>query len=61
MAEAEQLYLDELNLRVAEPVLVGDVVGVAGLATGLAAGAAGLDGELLAPGLQLVNALLGPA
>ena len=53
--------LDELNLGVAETVLVGNVVGVAGLAAGLAAGATGLESELLAPGLQLVDAVLGPA
>jgi len=53
--------LNKLDLRVAEPVFVGDVVGVTSLSAGLAAGATGLNGELLAPGLQLVNALLGPA
>ena len=53
--------LDELDLGVSEPVLVGDVVGVASLAAGLSAGATGLDSELLAASLQLVNGLLGPA
>jgi len=53
--------LDELDLGVSQSVLVGDVVGVSGLAARLAAGATGLDSELLAPGLQLVDALLGPA
>merc|ERR1712012_465883 len=53
--------LDQLNLRVSEPVLVGDVVGVSGLATGLSTGATGLQVKLLATSLQLVNAVLGPA
>merc|ERR1719397_946856 len=53
--------LDQLDLGVSQSVLVGDVVGVTRLAAGLSPGASGLDGELLAPGLQLVNALLGPA
>merc|ERR1719284_811007 len=53
--------LDKLDLGVSQSVLVGDVVGVSSLATRLTAGATGLDGELLAPGLELVNALLGPS
>merc|ERR1719402_92912 len=53
--------LDELNLGVSEPVLVGDVVGVSSLATRLAAGSTGLQVKLLATSLQLVNAVLGPA
>ena len=53
--------LDQLDLGVSQPVLVGDVVGVTSLATRLSAGAAGLDSQLLTPGLQLVNSLLGPA
>ena len=53
--------LDELDLGVSQSVLVGDVVGVSGLAARLSAGATGLDSELLAPGLELVDALLGPA
>ena len=53
--------LDQLDLGVSQPVLVGDVVGVSSLATGLAAGATGLDSQLLTPGLQLVNGLLGPS
>ena len=53
--------LDELHLGVAEPVLVGDVVGDAGLAAALAAGAAGLQAELLAALLEGLIALLGPA
>merc|ERR1719490_103098 len=53
--------LDELNLRVSEPVLVGDVVGVSGLAARLSTGATGLQVQLLATSLQLVDAVLGPA
>jgi len=53
--------LDELNLGVAKTMLVGDVVGVASLSAGLSPGSTGLDGELLASGLQLVNSLLGPS
>merc|ERR1712012_1517587 len=53
--------LDKLNLRVSEPVLVGDVVGVSGLATRLSTGATGLQVKLLATSLELVNAVLGPA
>merc|ERR1719317_1522917 len=53
--------LDQLNLRVSEPVLVGDVVGVSGLATRLSTGSTGLQVKLLATSLELVNAVLGPA
>merc|ERR1719249_89647 len=53
--------LDELNLGVSEPVLVGDVVGEASLATRFSTSATGLQVKLLATSLQLVNAVLGPA
>jgi len=53
--------LDELNLGVSKTMLVGDVIGVASLSAGLSPGSTGLDGELLASGLQLVNSLLGPS
>jgi len=53
--------LDKLDLGVSQSVLVGDVVSVSGLAARLAAGATGLDGELLAPLLQGWETLLGPA
>jgi len=53
--------LDELDLRVAKTVLVGNVVGVAGLTARLAAGTTGLESEGFAPLLQLVNRILGPA
>merc|ERR1719418_26168 len=42
-------------------MLVGDVIGVASLAAGLSLGATGLDSKLLAPGLELVHGLGGPA
>jgi len=53
--------LDKLNLRVSEPVLVGDVIGVSSLATRLSTGSTRLQVELLATSLQLVDAVLGPA
>ena len=39
--------LDKFHLRVAEPVLVRDVVGEAGLTTGLSPGAARLEMKFL--------------
>ena len=53
--------LDQLDLAVAQPVLVGDVVGDAGLAAGLPPGAPWLKVQLLAPGRQHFGAELGPA
>merc|ERR1719490_606149 len=53
--------LDELNLGVSEPVLVGDVVGVSSLATGLSTGSTGLQVKLLATSLELGHAVLGPS
>merc|ERR1719431_2554627 len=53
--------LDELDLGVSKPVLVGDVIGVSSLATRLSTGSTGLQVELLATSLQLVDAVLGPA
>jgi len=53
--------LDQLNLGVSQTVLVGDVISATSLATGLASGTSGLDSQLLASSLQLVNRLLGPA
>merc|ERR1712015_21368 len=53
--------LDKLDLRVAETVLVRDVIGAASLATGFSPGSSGLDGEFLAPLLQSGQALLGPS
>ena len=82
--DAVNHLLDELNLGVAQPVLVRDVVShtcagergldigegtkmlakvlnLTGLAAGLSPGAPGLQVELLAPGLEGGEALLGPA
>jgi len=53
--------LDQLNLGVAKTMLVGNVIGVASLAARFATGATGLDGELLAPLLESINTILGPA
>ena len=53
--------LHKLNLRVTQPVLVGDVVGDAGLATRLSPGAPGLQVQFLATSCQGLQALLGPA
>merc|ERR1719458_295257 len=50
--------LDEGDLGVSQPVLVGHVVGAAIEATRLSAGSTGLDCELLAPLLQGVKTLL---
>merc|ERR1739848_987039 len=51
--------LDQLDLGVSQPVLVGDVVGVASLTTGLSPGPAGLDCQLFSASLQFVNPFLG--
>merc|ERR1712038_107453 len=53
--------LDKLDLRVSKSVLVGDVIGVSGLATRLSTGSTGLQVELLTSLLQFVNAVLGPS
>ncbi len=59
--DAVNHLLHKLNLGVTQAVLVGDVIGVASLATRLSAGATGLDLQLLAPLLQGIHTLLGPA
>jgi len=53
--------LDQLNLGVSQPVLVGDVIGVASLSTRLSTGSTGLQVELLASLLKLFDRVLGPA
>merc|ERR1719356_1238490 len=53
--------LDQLDLRVAQTVLVGDVIGVTSLASRFTAGSTGLDSELFASNLQFVDTLLGPS
>merc|ERR1719167_1514454 len=59
--DAVNHLLDELDFAVAQAVLVGDVVGDAGLTARLAAGAAGLEVQVLTAHLQNVNPLLGVA
>jgi len=53
--------LDKLDFGVTETVLVGNVVGGAGLTARFTAGTAGLQVQFLALGLQFVDTLLGPA
>merc|ERR1719206_987131 len=53
--------LYQLDLRVSQSVLVGDVIGEASLSTRFSAGATGLQVELLAPDLQFLNAMLSPS
>ena len=59
--DAVNHLLDQLDLAVAQPVLVGDVVGDASLAAGLSPGAPGLQVQLLAPCRQHLGSELGPA
>merc|ERR1719460_401689 len=51
--------LDQLNLTVAKPVLVGDVVGDSCLTARLPSGTTRLHSQLFAPGLQSRKSLLG--
>jgi len=53
--------LDKLNLGVSKTMLVGDVISVTSLAARLSAGSTGLDSELLASSLELVDGFLGPS
>merc|ERR1712012_879845 len=53
--------LDKLNLRVSQPVLVGDVIGMSSLATTLSSGSTGLQVKLFTSLLQLLNTVLGPS
>eukprot|EP00116_Pleurobrachia_bachei_P003277 sb/3463539/ len=53
--------LHQLHLRVSQSMFVGDIVSVSSLATRLSSGSSGLKSQFLAPGLQLVNSLLGPS
>lgn len=53
--------LNKLDFRVAQTMLVGNVISVTSLAARLTTGTTGLETELLAPGLQGINAVLGPA
>jgi len=53
--------LDQLDLRVAKTMLVGNVISVASLAARLSAGTTGLEVKGLAPSLEGINGVLGPA
>jgi len=53
--------LDQLDLGVAETMLVGDVIGVTSLASRFSASSTRLHSELLASNLELVNTLFGPS
>jgi hypothetical protein len=53
--------LDKLDLGVSETVLVGNVIGVAGVTTRFTTGSTGLKSKLLTPGLQSGGSLLGPS
>jgi len=53
--------LDKGDFGVTQSMLVGNVVGVASLSTRFTTGSTGLDGQLLAPGLECWQTLLGPA
>ena len=53
--------LDKLDFRVAETMLVGDIVSNTSLTTRFTAGTTGLESKILAPGLQGGKAFLGPA
>ena len=53
--------LDQLDLAVAQPVLVGDVVGHSGLSARLSPGSFGLKVELLTPGGKHLGSKLGPS
>jgi len=53
--------LDKLNLRVSKTVLVGNVIGVSGLAARFTTGTTGLETHTVAPSLQSVNGVLGPS
>ena len=53
--------LNQLNFRVAQTVLVGNVISDASLAARFTTGTTGLESQLLAPGLQSGQTLLGPS
>jgi len=53
--------LDELDFRVTQTMLVGNVISVASLAARLSAGTTGLEVKGLAPSLEGINGVLGPA
>merc|ERR1711974_153256 len=59
--DAVNHLLNQLDLRISESVLVGDVIGDAGLAARLAPGSPGLQVQLLATSSERLQTLLGPA
>ena len=54
-------FLDEFNLRVSQPVLVGDVISVTSLTTRFSTSSTRLQMKLFTSGLQLLNTVLGPS
>jgi len=53
--------LNKLNFRVSKTMLVGNVIGVSGLATRFTLGSTGLETHTVTPGLQSINGVLGPS
>jgi len=53
--------LYKLNFRVSQPVLVGDVIGEASLATRFTTGTTGLEMKLFTSCLQLCNSMFSPS
>merc|ERR1740129_449195 len=53
--------LNQLNFRVSQTMLIGNVVGTASLTTRFTTGTTGLYIQFLASGLQFVNTFLGPS
>jgi len=53
--------LDQFDLRVAQTVLVGDVISVASLSTRFSPGSSGLNLEFFTPLLQGIQTFLGPS
>jgi len=53
--------LDQLNLRVSEPVLVGDIISKSSLSTRLSTSTTGLQMQLLTASLKSINTMFGPS
>jgi len=53
--------LDKFNLRVSQPVFVGDVIGVTSLATTLSSGSTRLQVELFTSLFEFLNTVLCPS
>merc|ERR550539_1168744 len=54
-------FLDQLNLRVTQSVLVGDIISVTSLTTRFSTSSTRLKMKLFTSGLQLLNTVLGPS